>query len=95
MAEAINAFITEAASAKYYTSLETVLKDFDALLLHGESERIEFKSSARWDYRENKHNRGLEMVVAKTLAGFMNGRGGVLVLGVEDGGKILGVGCRL
>jgi hypothetical protein len=91
LAHAINAFIAEAASTKNYTSLETVLKDFDALLLHGESEKIEFKASARWDYRENKQNKVLENVVAKTLAGFMNACGGVLVLGVEDGGKILGL----
>ena len=91
LAKAINAFITEAASTKSYTSLETVLKEFDALIQHGESEKIEFKSSARWDYRENKQNRFLENVVAKTLAGFMNSQGGVLVLGIEDGGKMLGL----
>jgi predicted HTH transcriptional regulator len=36
-------------------------------------------------------NRALEVVILKTLAGFMNTSGGSLLIGVSDDGKILGL----
>jgi hypothetical protein len=91
LAKAVNSFIAEAASSKNYTNIESAIKDFDALLKNGESEKIEFKASSRWDYRESKYNKVLEGVIAKTLAGFLNSQGGILVIGVEDSGKICGL----
>ena len=52
---------------------------------------MEFKSSFRWDLRENKVNRALEAVVLKTLAGYMNGNGGTLLIGVADDGAVVGL----
>lgn len=66
-------------------------RDLDALIAQGESERLEFKSSLRWDLVEQRINRGLETVVMKSLAGFLNGRGGTLLIGVSDQGEILGL----
>jgi hypothetical protein len=58
-----------------------------ALITKGESAEIEFKSSARWDMRQNKLNKEMEQIVVKTVAGFMNSEtGGMLLIGVEDGG---------
>ncbi len=65
--------------------------DLPALIAHGESDSLEFKSSFRWDLRENKVNRALETVVLKTLAGFMNREGGTLLIGVADDGGIVGL----
>lgn len=65
--------------------------DLRTLLARGESATLEFKSSFRWDLRENKPNRALEGVVLKTLAGYMNGSGGTLLIGVADDGTILGL----
>ncbi len=61
------------------------------LLRQGETERVEFKSSLRWDVKENHVNRGLEKVIAKTIAGFFNADGGHLLVGVDDDGKPLGL----
>ncbi len=61
------------------------------LLRAGESDRLEFKSSARWDRRRGELNRALEHVVVKVIAGFLNGAGGDLALGVDDSGEILGL----
>ncbi len=66
-------------------------ENLGALIAQGEGPKLEFKSSFRWDYKQNKLNRGLENAVLKTLAGFMNGQGGTLLIGVEDSGKILGL----
>ena len=65
--------------------------DLRALIARGESVTLEFKSSFRWDLRENKVNRALEGVVLKTLAGYMNGNGGTLLIGVADDGAVVGL----
>ena len=65
--------------------------DLEALIKQGEDPHLEFKSSLRWDIAENRVNRGLEGVVMKTLAGFMNGQGGTLLIGVADDGALLGL----
>jgi hypothetical protein len=65
--------------------------DIATLIAQGESANLEFKSSFRWDLREGKPNRALEGVVLKTLAGYMNGSGGTLLIGVADDGSILGL----
>ncbi len=66
-------------------------KDVEALVAQGESGELEFKSSLRWDYHENRVNRALETPVLKTLAGFLNARGGTLLIGVADSGAIVGL----
>lgn len=65
--------------------------DIEMLIAQGEGQRLEFKSSLRWDYKQEKVNKNLEQVIAKTLAGFMNTTGGTLLIGVADGGTILGI----
>jgi hypothetical protein len=66
-------------------------KNLVALIQHGEDDNLEFKSSFRYDYRQQKPNKALESVIIKTLGGFMNARGGSLLIGVDDEGKILGL----
>ena len=64
-----------------------------SLIAGGENATLEFKSSARWDLKENKISKAMEQVVVKTAAGFLNVEsGGTLLLGVEDDGNILGLG---
>lgn len=65
--------------------------DLRTLIAQGEGADLEFKSTFRWDLRENKVNRALEGVILKTLAGYMNGNGGTLLIGVADDGSILGL----
>jgi hypothetical protein len=57
----------------------------------GENEQTEFKSSLRWDYREQKVNPALETVILKSISAFANGKGGILLIGVQDDGEILGL----
>ncbi len=44
-----------------------------------------------WDYKENKNNKQLEFVIAKTISAFMNSDGGLLVLGIDDNKTVLGI----
>jgi hypothetical protein len=61
------------------------------LIQAGESMTVEFKSSARWSYKGGVTDAKLEQLIVKTVAGFMNSEGGVLVIGVDDAGKVVGL----
>jgi predicted HTH transcriptional regulator len=63
----------------------------DEMLAAGESPVLEFKSTLRWDLRQETVNTGLQKVVAKTVAGLMNFEGGTLLIGVADDGSVLGI----
>ena len=65
--------------------------DIRALIAKGENDAIEFKSSLRWDYRQEKSNKALEEVIAKTISAFLNADGGLLLIGVDDDGNLLGL----
>lgn len=61
------------------------------LLAKEENDRLEFKSSFRWDLKESKVNKAIEKSVMKTIAAFLNSHGGHLVIGVDDNRNIIGV----
>ena len=61
------------------------------MVLSGENEKLEIKSTLRFDLREGIVNKKLEYVVAKTISAFLNSEGGTLVIGVDDDGNILGL----
>ena len=65
--------------------------DIGELLSRDENERLEFKSSFRWDLQQNKVNKNLEKATMKTIAAFLNSNGGHLVIGVDDTRNIVGV----
>jgi predicted HTH transcriptional regulator len=83
LAKAINQFING--------DMESESIDVEGLIAGGESELVEFKETARWDTREHRVNKVLEQVIAKTIAAFLNSRGGTLLIGVDDTGSIRGV----
>lgn len=66
-------------------------RDILSIISQGESSRLEFKSSFRWDLKQNGVNKGLEGAVLKTIAAFMNSEGGSLLIGVDDEGHPLGL----
>jgi len=70
---------------------EEIGRTIPEIIKGGESSRVEFKSTIRWDLQNNSINRGLETVIAKTIAGFCNTRDGNLVIGVADDGGITGL----
>ena len=67
-------------------------RSLTTLIAQGEHDGVEFKSSARWSYDRRDRDPELELAVARTVAGFLNGNGGTLLIGVDDAGKILGLG---
>lgn len=86
--EAVDEETTETVSEVREDDDVSYLRD---LINQGEGKRLEFKSSIRWDYKQNKLNKLLEYGIAKTIAAFANTEGGILIIGVDDEGKILGI----
>jgi aspartyl/asparaginyl-tRNA synthetase len=59
---------------------------------YGEFSQLDIdKSTMRWDMAMSQINRGLEKMVLKTVAAFLNSDGGQLVIGVDDRGRVLGL----
>ena len=78
--------------ARAITQLRQELsEDVTSLIAQGESERLEFKSTARWDLRQGRVNKALAQSIAKTIAALANHRGGSLLIGVADDGSIVGI----
>ncbi len=61
------------------------------IIMRGESDTVEFKSSLRWDAHMHTLNKHLEVAVAKAIAAFLNSKGGTLFIGVGDNKTIVGV----
>ncbi|MDH6064652.1 Eco57I restriction-modification methylase domain-containing protein [Umezakia ovalisporum] len=61
------------------------------LIQQGEGEKIEFKSTARWNLRDNKQDKAMEHEIVKTVAAFLNASGGTLLIGIDDNGEPLGL----
>ncbi len=66
-------------------------KSVAELVTLGESATLEFKSTLQWDINRNHLNKNLRFSVLKTIAAFLNSEGGILVIGIEDNGSVLGL----
>ncbi len=70
---------------------EPVNEEVNELILGGESSKVEFKSSLRYDLHTKAVNKKLEFVIAKAIAAFLNSEGGDLFIGVDDNTNALGL----
>ncbi len=66
-------------------------KDIKQIIAEGEGTTIEFKSSLRWDYNKKKVNPKLGLEICKAASAMMNTAGGVILIGVDDNGLIIGL----
>ncbi|MGO9540555.1 MAG: DUF262 domain-containing protein [Terriglobales bacterium] len=87
LASHLNAFLTGITDTKPPEAAITL----EELIAEGEDDELEFKSSLRWDFKEQVTNKKLEEVIVKTVAAFANSQGGTLLIGVSDSGEILGL----
>jgi len=65
--------------------------DLSKVVLDGESEAVEFKSTLRTNLHTGNKDPRMEFSVLRTLAGFLNTNGGMLVIGVSDDGSPVGI----
>lgn len=87
LANELNAFLNNITETEY----ESVDMDVLEMIMAGENSQVEFKTTMRYDMRENKVNKKLEQVILKTIAAFSNGQGGTLIMGVDDDLNIIGL----
>ena len=71
--------------------LVTAEFDLSKIVVNGESEAVEFKSTLRTNLHTGNKDPRMEMAVLKTLAGFLNTDGGTLIVGVSDDGSPVGI----
>lgn len=67
------------------------LSVIEEIIQRGEDDHTEFKSTLRWDIRQDKKNPAIEHASLKTICAFLNSEGGDLFIGVRDDGSIEGV----
>ncbi len=78
-------------SRRAFTPPPTIAEQIAA----GESDTVEFKSTARVNLHTGKRDDKMELIIAKTLAAFLNAAGGTLIIGVDDQGTPLGLEADL
>ncbi len=66
-------------------------RGIEEIISIGEHEKLEFKTSLRWDAKRGGVNKDLEKMVMKTITAFLNSEGGHLVIGVDDKGSPFGL----
>ncbi|MEA3467314.1 MAG: ATP-binding protein [Thermodesulfobacteriota bacterium] len=64
--------------------------EIGALIRAGESTTLEFKSTMRTNLKTGKSGKEIELAWLKTVVAFMNSDGGILLIGVDDAGEIIG-----
>jgi len=67
------------------------LRSVEELVDNDEDYAVEFKSTARWDLRENQASKAMEDAIVKTVAGFLNSDGGTLVIGIGPDREVVGL----
>ena len=61
------------------------------IIHQGESEKIEFKSTLRYNIHTAKFGREIEHAALKSIAAFLNSWGGILLVGVNDSQQVTGL----
>lgn len=61
------------------------------LIKSGENEMVELKSCLRWSVSKGEVDKDIEFNIMRTVCAFLNYNGGILFIGVEDHGDILGL----
>lgn len=62
-----------------------------ALIDSGEGDHLEFKSTLRFNLKENHPGKEIELAWLKSVVAFLNTQGGTVLIGVTDSGKLTGI----
>jgi hypothetical protein len=61
------------------------------LIAAGEASEVEFKSTLRMNLHTGQPDERIQLATLKTIAGFLNAKGGTLLIGISDSGEALGL----
>ncbi|WP_139856651.1 AlbA family DNA-binding domain-containing protein [Aequorivita sinensis] len=79
---------------KFKRKVDTQKEDnslVSGIIKQGENRNLEFKSSLRYCLKTNEPKEYIEHSITKTISALANTEGGVLLIGVDDKGNILGL----
>jgi hypothetical protein len=65
------------------------------IIRKGESKIVEFKETFGYDINKDSKEKYIETASLKTIIGFLNTDGGVLLIGVDDNGKVKGADTEI
>ena len=88
LADELNKFLNNISLTSENVSTHVDLMD---MIQSGEHGFLEFKSTMRWNWKENRLDKKMEEIILKTISAFNNGEGGKLIIGVTDEGELLGL----
>jgi len=71
--------------------VEHIGRHLPEIVAAGESYRLEFKSTLRWNLHTDKADKKIENQCLKTVAAYLNTEGGLLLIGISDEGRPLGL----
>lgn len=89
---ALKIFRELARMVTYYLRSQEQISTLE-LIEKGENEQVEFKSSMRWNAKTEHSDHLMEQAIIRTIAAFLNTKGGTLLVGVRDDGKVIGIGA--
>lgn len=64
--------------------------DVRRLISQGEGATLEFKSTMRMNLKTGKNDKNIEKAWMKSVSAFMNTNGGIIIIGVNDDGQVVG-----
>jgi hypothetical protein len=64
---------------------------YEEIIKNGESDSVEFKPTLLYNFKTSKPGISVKYIIAKTINSFLNSKGGLLFIGVQDDGKIQGL----
>ena len=73
------------------TGKQIATNDLAGRIRQGETKKLEFKSSLRWNKLKKGVDKEIESAALKAIVAFCNTDGGELLIGVADDGGILGI----
>ena len=65
--------------------------NLNQMILNGESEAVEFKTTLRINLHTGNKDPRMEFAILRTLAGFLNTKGGTLIIGMSDESEPVGI----
>lgn len=65
--------------------------DYLQVIKNGEGHQVEFKATLFFDIEKKQKNDNLKFSISKTIAAFLNTKGGILFIGINDNGEIEGL----
>lgn len=89
MAKIIRDGYNKLSLTKQQANIEEI--SVEDIINNGESEATEFKSTLRTNLHTNEKDSRIEFSILKTIAAFLNSKGGNLIIGVQDDQEPIGI----